>query len=129
HAIAHPLGARLGVPHGVAIAGVLPAVMRFNLPECAAEISLADSSLGVWENSSTHANAEAAIGAVEGLIVRVMGEGILAGVAVTGETAGTVIRDCLADPVILNTPRMPSPGQVEEILGEAVGAAARGVGV
>lgn len=130
HAIAHPLGARLGVPHGVAIAGVLPAVMRFNLSESAAKISLAASSLGVWENSaSTEANAGAAIGAVEGLIVRVMGEGILAGVAATGETAGTIIRDCLADPVILNTPRMPSFRQVEEILGEAVGASAPDVEV
>lgn len=129
HAIAHPLGARLGVPHGVAIAGLLPAVMRFNLPESAEKLSLAASSLGVWEGpSSARANAEAAIGAVEDLIFRVMGEGILAGVAVTGETAGTITRDCLSDPVILNTPRMPSHGQVEEILGQAVGASTRGVG-
>jgi alcohol dehydrogenase len=130
HAIAHPLGARLGVPHGAAIAGLLPAVMRFNLPETGAKISLAASSLGVWENpASTEANAEAAIGAVEGLIARVMGEGILAGVAVTGETADTIIRDCLADPVILNTPRMPSFRQVEDLLGDAAGASARGVEV
>ena len=130
HAIAHPLGARLGVPHGVAIAGVLPAVMRFNLPESAAKISLAASSLGVRENSaSTETNAAAAIGAVEGLIVRVMGEGILDGVAAEGGAAETVVRDCLADPVILNTPRMPSFGQVEGILAEAVGASAPGVEV
>ena len=128
HAIAHPLGARLGVPHGVAIAGVLPAVMRFNVPESAAKLSLAASSLGVLENSvSAEANAVAAIGAVEDLIVRVMGGAVLAGVAATGETAGTIVRDCLADPVILNTPRMPSSRQVEEILGEAVGASAPGV--
>lgn len=129
HAIAHPLGARLGVPHGVAIAGALPAVMRFNLPESAAKISLAAHPLGVWKNSSSRENAVAAIGAVDGLIVRVMGEGILDGVAATGETAGAVIRDCLADPVILNTPRMPSFRQVEEILAEAVGASAPGVEV
>lgn len=130
HAIAHPLGARLGVPHGVAIAGVLPAVMRFNLPESAAKISLAASSLGVWESpASTEANAVAAVDAVEDLIVRVMGAGVLDGVAATGGTAGHIIRDCLADPVILNTPRMPSFRQVEGILGEAVGSRERGVEV
>ena len=50
-----------------------------------------------------------------------MDEGILAGVAAPGETAGTIIRDCLSDLRILNTPHMPSPRQVAEILGEPVG--------
>lgn len=129
HAIAHPLGARLGVPHGVAIAGLLPAVMRFNLPERASKISLAASSLRVWNGpASAPADAEAAIAAVEGLITQVMGKGVLAGLAMTGGTVETVVRDCLEDPVILNTPRMPSARQVEEILAGVAGAPAAGVG-
>ena len=52
HTIAHPLGARLGVPHGVAIAGVLPGVMDFNLPVSGEKPSQAASALGVAVSSS-----------------------------------------------------------------------------
>lgn len=37
HALAYPLGSRLGVAHGVANALMLPAVMRFNLPAARAQ--------------------------------------------------------------------------------------------
>lgn len=33
HALAHPIGARFSIPHGLACASVLPAVMAFNLSE------------------------------------------------------------------------------------------------
>jgi alcohol dehydrogenase class IV len=37
HALAYPVGSLFHVPHGLSNALVLPAVMRFNLPACAAE--------------------------------------------------------------------------------------------
>jgi alcohol dehydrogenase len=120
HAIAHPLGARLGVPHGVAIAGVLPGVMDFNLPVSAGKISQAASSLGVAGPSSCEENARAAVEAVKNLIARVMGGNVLSGVTVEGGMLALIIRDCLKDPVISNTPRMPSFAQVEEIVQDAV---------
>lgn len=125
HAIAHPLGARLGVPHGVAIAGVLPAVMRFNLPASGARISAAATALGASISASratnAGANAGAAIEAVEGLIARVMGENVLAGVSMPGGMLATIVEDCLEDPVIRPTPRMPSAAEVERILRSTVG--------
>ena len=120
HAIAHPLGARLGVPHGVAIAGVLPGVMDFNLPVSADKISQAAASVGVTASSSREENAGAAVEAVKNLIIRVMGENVLSGVVMEGGMLDLVVRDCLGDPVISNTPRMPSFAQVQEILQSAV---------
>jgi len=120
HAIAHPLGARLGVPHGVAIAGVLPGVMDFNLPVSVEKISQAASNLGVAGSSSCEENARAAVEAVKNLIVRVMGGNVLADVTVDGGMRARIVRDCLKDPVISNTPRMPSFAQVEGIVQDAV---------
>ena len=127
HAIAHPLGARLGVPHGVAIAGVLPAVMTFNLPASAAKISEAAHALGVTETrASQEADARAAIGAVGDLVVRVMGENAPSGAAVPDGMLARIVQDCLEDPVIRNTPRMPSAAEVEGILRRTVGVLAGG---
>lgn len=120
HAIAHPLGARLGVPHGVAIAGALPGVMDFNLPVGAEKISQAASNLGVARSSSREENARAAVEAVKNLITRVMGGNVLSGATVDGEMLALIVRDCLKDPVISNTPRMPSFAQVEGILRDVV---------
>ena len=120
HAIAHPLGARLGVPHGVAIAGVLPGVLEFNLPVSAEKISQAAPNLGVVGSPSREENARAAVEAVRNLIVRVMGGNVLSEVTVDGGMLALIVRDCLEDPVISNTPRMPSFAQVEGILQNAV---------
>ena len=120
HAIAHPLGARLGVPHGAAIAGVLPGVLEFNLPVSAEKLSQAAPNLGVGGSSSREENARAAVEAVRKLIVRVMGGTVLADVTVDGGMLAKIVRDCLKDPVISNTPRMPSFTQVEGILQDAV---------
>ncbi len=120
HAIAHPLGARLGVPHGVAIAGVLPGVLDFNLPASAGKISQAASSLGVAWSSSCGESARASVEAVGNLVDRVMGGNVLADVTVDDEMLALIVRDCLEDPVILNTPRMPSSAEVEGIVQQAV---------
>ena len=120
HAIAHPLGARLGVSHGVAIAGVLPGVLEFNLPVSAEKISQAAPNLGVAGAPSREGSARAAVEAVRNLIVRVMGGSVLADVTVDGGMLALIVQDCLRDPVILNTPRMPSFDEVEGILQGAI---------
>lgn len=120
HAIAHPLGARLGVPHGVAISGVLPGVLQFNLPVSVEKISQAAPNLGVAGAPSREGSARAAVEAVRNLIVRVMGGSVLADVTVDGGMLALIVQDCLRDPVILNTPRMPSFDEVEGILQGAI---------
>jgi alcohol dehydrogenase class IV len=47
HALSHPLGARFGVPHGVACAILLPRVMEFNLPAAPERLARAAAALGV----------------------------------------------------------------------------------
>jgi alcohol dehydrogenase class IV len=49
-----------------------------------------------------------------------MGGNVLSGVTVESGLLALVVRDCLKDPVISNTPRMPSFAQVEEIVQDAV---------
>lgn len=113
HAIAHPLGARLGVPHGLAIAGLLPDVMSFNLPAVRDELALAAVLLGGAGGDPT---AEAAVESVEALISTVLGANPLADVTLDDVMLETVVRDCLEDPVINNTPLMPEAAQVEDLL-------------
>ena len=47
HAMAHPVGALFGVPHGVANAILLPHVMLFNLEECADRYALIARTMGL----------------------------------------------------------------------------------
>jgi alcohol dehydrogenase class IV len=112
------------VPHGVAIAGVLAEVMRFNLPMSAEKIALAACSLGVAEGSaSSEANARAVLGAVESIVAEALGDDVLSGVVPSRGMLDTIVGDALADPVIDNTPRMPTAEQVEGILARTVGSA------
>ncbi len=46
HAIAHQLGARYGIPHGVANAMVMPHVLRLSLPEAAGRLSELGAMVG-----------------------------------------------------------------------------------
>ena len=46
HALSHPVGARFGVPHGLACAVLLPGVMKFNLEVCREKFSLLAYQMG-----------------------------------------------------------------------------------
>jgi alcohol dehydrogenase class IV len=47
HALAHPLGAYYGVPHGRACAVILPHVLEYNLPSCEAKMRVIARTLSV----------------------------------------------------------------------------------
>ncbi|HET7480304.1 MAG TPA: iron-containing alcohol dehydrogenase, partial [Rubrobacteraceae bacterium] len=117
HAIAHSISARLEAAHGVALASVLPQVMAFNLPASADELALAATSLGVSDpGAGLEANAAAAVEAVERLVAEVMGRLTPGSLGVTGDVLPVLVRDTIEDGVISNTPRMPSPEEVESLL-------------
>lgn len=117
HALAHSISARLDVAHGVALAAVLPQVMTFNLPTSTRELAFAAFSLGVSDpDASEEANAHAAVAATETLVTAVMGRQSLAGFGVTADLLPSLVRDTIEDGVIANTPRMPSPEEVEGLL-------------
>lgn len=72
HAFAHQIGARYGLPHGLANAKVLPQVLRFNLPHTIPRLAeLADALDLMDKRCSDKEKAVAFIEAVEALIVSV----------------------------------------------------------
>ena len=72
HGMAHPLSALFDVPHGVACAMLLPAVMRFNMPVAKEKYVRIAKACGVYQSGmSTDEAAEAACKAIEELSERV----------------------------------------------------------
>jgi alcohol dehydrogenase len=104
HALAHPLGGRLDVPHGMALAAVLPSVMAWNEPVSRDRLERIAAALGVGPRGAV--DRVAALIAAVGLSSR------LAAFGVTPELAETLADDAVADAVINNTPRMPTREEV-----------------
>ena len=63
HSMAHPLGARFDIPHGVANALLLPCVMEFNMPSSIIKYGRIARAMGVDTQGMT--DEEAAVAAVE----------------------------------------------------------------
>jgi alcohol dehydrogenase class IV len=107
HALGHQVTTEAGVPHGFAVAMLLPTVMRFNLPVSQERYAELASALGA---SGSAGDAEGAIRAVEGLNAMLevparlsdvgIGEGQLAGMvehALEDGTLPTNPRPCSGD--------------------------------
>ncbi len=110
HAIGHALSARLGVPHGVALAVALPHILAYNkpaVPEIDAEVAKATAA-------ATAGAAAAAVAIEVGLPQR------LSELGCTPELIGVLVEDALADEVILNTPRTPTPEELTALLRSAL---------
>jgi alcohol dehydrogenase class IV len=105
HAIGHALTARYGTPHGVALAAVLPQVVRLNAPERARETALAAEAAG--------ARGELA-DAVATLQERCALRPALGELGVRRGDLPELADAALADVVIANAPRPPAR---EELLG------------
>ena len=63
HSMAHPLGARFDIPHGVANALLLPVVMEFNMPSSIIKYGRIARAMGV--DTADMSDEEAAMAAVE----------------------------------------------------------------
>ena len=63
HSMAHPLGARFDIPHGVANALLLPVVMEFNMPSSIIKYGRIAKAMGV--DTTGMSDEEAAMAAVE----------------------------------------------------------------
>ena len=63
HSMAHPLGARFDIAHGVANALLLPIVMEFNMPSCVVKYGRIARAMGV--DTTNMSAEEAAVAAVE----------------------------------------------------------------
>jgi alcohol dehydrogenase len=117
HAIGHSLGGRWNIAHGVALAMLLPDVLRFNLPvrtERTADVAFA---LGVGD---THAdagrNAAAAIEAVAALREQVGLTAAIADFGITEADFAQIAADALDDEMLAGAPRRPSGDDIGAIL-------------
>jgi alcohol dehydrogenase len=120
HGIAHPLGGRFDIAHGVALTMLLPHVLRFNLEvrlERTAQVAFA---LGVGNTAKPDEwNAGAAVEAVRALGVRVGLTGRLGDHGVTESDFDLLAKDALDDEVMANTPRFPTADEVRGLLAAA----------
>lgn len=121
HAIAHPLGGRFNIPHGLALCLVIEDVLRLNLRSRLDRTARLAFALGVGDTAGTvEANAEAAVAAVASLARDVDMTARLADFGVTAADLDSLVADTLADPVINNTPVPPSAGEIRAILEKAL---------
>lgn len=120
HAIGHALSNRVGTPHGLALAMVLPEVLRFNLAERAETFAAADSvfatASGQVSTGSIEARANALVDRIAGLSATVGTARPLAAVGVTAELVEQLATDAVADPVIDNNPRDATAHDVATII-------------
>ncbi|MFM2106391.1 MAG: hypothetical protein RL338_1423 [Chloroflexota bacterium] len=122
HAIGHSVGARGKLPHGTALAAVLPECLAFDIPVRARELALVGVALGVASpQEPAEAAARQAVAGVEALLRRVDQRKTLRELGLGPETHGTIVRDTLDDPAINNTPRMPDEAEVGAILAAVAG--------
>lgn len=106
HALAHSVGARFNVPHGVANSILLPHCIKFNLPECPDRYAMVAEALGVdiRGKSDEKAGAEAA-DAVMALAKSVGLPLRLRDVKVPESGLETAANDAISDGAIVYNPR------------------------
>ena len=117
HAIAQSLGGRWNIAPGVALAMLLPDVLRFNLPVRTQRLADIAFALGVGDTHEAEGrNAAAAIDAVVALRERV---GLIAAIGDFGITEADfaqIAADALGDEVLLSTPRPPTRADIDALL-------------
>ena len=117
HAIGYALGGRWNIAHGVALAMLLPDVLRFNLPVRTDRMADVAFALGVGD---THAeggrNAEAAIEAIAALREQVGLTALIADFGITEADFAQIAADALDDEVLANTPRPPTGDDIGALL-------------
>lgn len=116
HGMAHPLGALFDIPHGVANAVLLPAVMEFNLPYCTAKYRNIAESMGV-DTSSMNDNeaAQSACNAVKQLSQKVGIPATLTELGIIKENIPDLTQQALEDVCTPGNPRSVTSDEVENI--------------
>ena len=110
HAVGHALSARYGTPHGVALATVLPHVVRLNLAERRDDAARIASAAG-WPGGAAGLPE-----AVASLQRRVGLHPCLAELGVSWDELDRIAEQALADVVIRNAPRVPARAELLEML-------------
>ena len=122
HAIGHAIGTRGRLPHGTALATVMPEVFATYLPVRERELALVAIALGVAGPGDDPAEvARAAIDAIDALLRRVGQRRTLAAQGLGAATHDTIAQDSVDDAAIDNSPRLPSKSEILEMLASVAG--------
>ncbi|HKG56625.1 MAG TPA: iron-containing alcohol dehydrogenase [Candidatus Limnocylindrales bacterium] len=117
HAIGHAIGTRGRLPHGTALATVMPEVFETYLGVRDRELALVAIALGVaGPNDDVAAAARAAIHAIAALLDRVGQRRTLSAQGLGPDTLETIAQDAIEDAAIDNSPRLPSKADVLAVL-------------
>ena len=122
HALGHALGTHGRLPHGTALAAVMPEVLAFYLGTRDRELALVAVALGAAAPSDPPDRAaRAGVDAVADLIERVGQRRTLRELGLGPSIIPALVEDALADPAIRNSPRLPTVQEVTAILVSVLG--------
>ena len=117
HAIGHSLGGRWDIAHGVALAMLLPGVLRFNLPVRTERMADVAFALGVGDaHADAGRNAAAAVEAVAALRKQFGLTALIADFGITEADFAQIAADALDDEMLANAPRQPTKDDIGAIL-------------
>jgi alcohol dehydrogenase len=122
HALGHALGTHGRLPHGTALAAVLPEVLAFYLGTRDHELGLVGIALGVASpRDPQDVAARAAVEGVAALIEAVGQHRTLRELGLGRDAIAGLVADALADPAINNSPRLPTVAEATAILESVAG--------
>jgi alcohol dehydrogenase len=125
HALGHAIGTRGRLPHGTALAIVLPEVLAFYAEEVGLrdrELKLIGVALGAASPTESDATgAVAAIGALRTWLAELGQRPRLRDLGFDEAALDILAADALADPAINNSPRLPTLEQARAILESVLG--------
>jgi alcohol dehydrogenase len=117
HAIGHALGTRGQLPHGTALATVLPEVLATYAEVRERELALVAVTLSVASPMDPQAEAaQAAIAGLDDFLRRLGQRRTLRELGIAPELEPTIVADAIDDAAISNSPRLPSASEVAGIL-------------
>ncbi|HUQ78124.1 MAG TPA: iron-containing alcohol dehydrogenase [Patescibacteria group bacterium] len=119
HAIGHAIGTRGRLPHGTALATVMPEVFATYLGVRDRELALAAVALGLADPRDPEAGAaRIAIDGIDALLRRVGQRRTLTAQGLGSEIHETIAQDAIEDAAINNSPRLPTREEIRGILAQ-----------
>ena len=116
HSMAHPLGARFDIPHGVANALLLPTVMEFNMPSSIVKYGRIARAMGVDTNGmSKDEAAKAAVEAVKQLSIDLKIPQTLREIGIPEEALPQLAKDAFNDVCTGGNPREITEADILEL--------------
>jgi alcohol dehydrogenase len=117
HALGHAIGTVGRLPHGTALAAVMPEVLAFYLGTRDRELALVAVALGVAGPRDPEPEAaRAAVAGVDALLRAAGQRRTLTDLGISPDQEDRIVQDALDDPAINNSPRLPDRAQAAAIL-------------